>query len=106
MRQICIAILILTSTLFTNFASEPKHQPSKKERFKQYLIGIHYLENARDFSIEEKISYYKQLVKITGFTAEMASDYIERYKDNPEKWIKLINSVIEIINNPDSSDKE
>ena len=91
----------------TIFAAEPQYQASKKERFGQYLAGIKFLEAANRLSIEDKVAYYKKLVEITGFTAEEAHEYIKKYEDTHERWIKLIDSVLEMINNPpDIKEKE
>jgi len=82
------------------FASEQKFQTSGKERFKQYLAGIKYLEAANRLAKEEQIAYYKKLVEITGIDAKKAQTFLEKYKDDPERWLKVIESVMEIINTP------
>lgn len=70
----------------------------EKERFKQYIAGIEYLESANRLSKEEKVAYYNKLVEITGFNAETAQTYMEKYQDDPERWLKIIESVLEIVN--------
>lgn len=110
MRYFYPIIVIILYTFISIHAAntaEPKYQDTKKERFKQYLTGIKYLETANTLSEEEKVVYYKKLVEITGFTAEDAHEYIKKYEDTPERWIKLIESVLEMINNPpDIKEKE
>ena len=100
MKSLFIIIMMLFYCLGTVFATEPEYQDSKKERFKQYLAGIKYLETANRLSIEEKVAYYEKLVEITGFNAETAQNYIKKYQDDPERWLKVIESVLEIINPP------
>ena len=90
----------------TVFAVEPEYQVSKKERFAQYCAGIKYLETANRLSTEDKVAYYKKLVEITGFNAETAQAYIKKYQDDPERWLKVIESVSEIINPPLEKEKE
>ena len=87
------------------FAAEPEYPASKKERFGQYLAGIKYLEAANSLSIEDKIVYYKKLVEITGFNVKTARTYMKKYQDDPERWLKVIESVLEIIT-PDLEMKE
>lgn len=91
-------MVVLFYCIPTIFAMEPEHQASKKERFKQYIAGIEYLESANRLSKEEKTAYYNKLVEITGFNAETAKTYMEKYQDDPERWLKVIESVLEIIN--------
>ena len=100
MRRFCIIILVLFYCVPTILATEPEYQASKKERFVQYLAGIKYLETANRLSKEDKVAYYNKLVEITGFNAETAQTYVEKYQDDPERWLKVIESVLEIINPP------
>ena len=91
-------MMVLFYCIPTIFATEPEYQASKKERFKQYIAGIEYLESANRLSKEEKVAYYNKLVEITGFNAETAQTYMEKYQDDPERWLKIIESVLEIVN--------
>ena len=100
MKSFFIIITVLFYCFGIAFTTEPEYQDSKKERFKQYLAGIKYLEAANNLSEEEKLVYYKKLVEITGFNAETAQAYIEKYQEDPERWLKLVESVLEIINPP------
>jgi len=79
---------------------ESGHQVSTKERFSCYLAGIEYLQAADGLSAEEKADYYKKLVEITGFNAQTAQEYMKKYRHEPERWQKVIESVMEIINTP------
>lgn len=106
MRRFSIIILVLFYCIPTIFATEPEYQASKKERFEQYLAGIKYLETANRLSIEDKVAYYNKLVEITGFNAETAQAYMEKYQDNPERWLKVIESVLEIVNTPLEKEEE
>lgn len=99
-RFFCIILLGILYSLITVYASEPTYQASKKERFKQYIAGIKYLESATTLAQEEKGSYYRKLVALTGFTAETAHAYAKKYEDTPEKWIKLIDSVLARVTAP------
>jgi hypothetical protein len=101
-----VVIVIISGLLFSLLSSEDKDTGSDHERFEQYIIGIKYLESAKELSTEEKIEYYKKLVEITDFSAEKAKDYINQYKDNPEKWEKKVNSVINFLESSNQSDKE
>lgn len=92
--------MILFYSTLTVFASEQKFQAPRKERFKQYLAGIKYLEAANRLAKEEQVAYYKKLVEITGFDAKKAQTFMEKYKDDPVRWLKVIESVLEIINTP------
>ncbi len=100
MRRFCFTILVLFFSLPIVFASEQKFQASGKERFRQYLAGIKYLEAANRLAIEDQVAYYNKLVEITGFNVPKAQAYLKKYRDNPERWIKIIESVMEIINTP------
>ena len=106
MRRFCIIIVVLFCHIPTILATEPEYQASKKERFTQYVAGIKYLETANRLSQEEKIVYYKKLVEITGFNAETAQTYIGKYKNDPERWLKVIESVLEIVNPPAEKEEE
>ncbi len=106
MRRFCFTILVLFCCLPTLFASEQKFQASGKERFRQYLAGIKYLEAANRLVTEDQIAYYNKLVEITGFTAQKAQTYLKKYQDDPKQWLKVIESVMEIINTPLNKEEE
>lgn len=88
------------------YATEPQDQSSKKERFVHYFTGIKYLEAANNLSKDDKAAYYKKLVEITEFDVEKAQSFIEKYRDDPERWLKIIESVLEIINPLIEKEKE
>jgi hypothetical protein len=100
MKRFCVIIVVLFCIISTVLATEPEYQAPKKERFIEYLAGIKYLETANRLSKEDKIAYYKKLVEITGFNAETAQTYIEKYENDPERWLKVIESVLQIVNPP------
>ncbi len=107
MNNFIITIATFLIAVLAISAAEPEQrQISKKEHFKRYLVGIKYLEAANNFSREEKVAYYNKLVEITGFTAEKANDYAKRYENTPEKWLQLIESVVEMINKPPEKEEK
>ena len=106
MKRFCVIIVVLFCNISTILATEPEYQASKKERFIQYLAGIKYLETANRLSKEDKIVYYKKLVEITGFNVETAQTYIEKYENDPERWLKVIESVLGIVNPPVEKEEE
>ena len=100
--------MVLTALFYIQGVSavEPDFQVSKKERFSQYLAGIEYLDAADGLTAEEKAGYYKKLVEITGFNAQTAQEYMKKYQDDPERWLKVITAVMEIVNTPTEKKEE
>ncbi len=101
-----VIFLVLSGILFLLTGSEESDLGPKQERFEQYLIGIKYLEAAKELSLEERIVYYNKLVKLTNFSADKAKNYLNQFKDDPEKWEKTINSVISILEKDNQINKE
>ena len=101
MKCIC-SILFLFFIVFTSFTSEfSSEEEFKKEEIepiKQYLIGIYLLSTNKKMSEEEKMAYYKQLIKITGITSDSALTYISRFENKPQKWLPEIDSIVRFLN--------
>ena len=101
MKRIC-SILCLFFIIFKSFASEflseEEFKTEEIEPIKQYLIGIHILSTSKKMSQEEKMAYYKQLIKITGITSDSALTYISRFENKPQKWLPEIDSIVRFLN--------
>ena len=107
MKKTTIVVLIICGGLFSLFSGPNESSAeTEPERFRQYLIGIKYLETANELSHEEKVAYYEKLVALTDFTADKAKKYLMQYKDDPEKWEKIISSVIKMLENSNTKMKE
>ncbi len=98
--RIVIILIILSGFTVT------RAQGDKQQRFEQYLIGIKHVESAYSLSEPEKMAYYKKLVEITGFTADSAKVYVEKYREHPEKWAKLIDDIIAFLEKNDKENQE
>lgn len=101
MKRIC-SILCLLLILVKSFASEVSSEEESKTReidpVKQYLIGIHILNSSKDIPEEEKLAYYKKLIKITGITSDSALTYLSRFENKPQKWLPEIDSIVRFFN--------
>lgn len=87
-------ILVCAFLLFID-AGEKNFVQSEQQRFTHYLVGIKYLEHAQNLTLEEKLSLYKKLVELTGFDAQSAVDYTDKFKNDPQKWENIVKSVID-----------
>lgn len=101
-----VSLIAFSGFLFLLLGSEEINTGSEHKRFGHYLIGIKYLELATSLSIKEKIAYYNKLVQLTGFTAVLAKSYLEQFEDNPQKWEKIISSVIKNLESGSQLNKE
>ncbi len=99
-------VIAFCGMLFVLAGSDDSKQVSEQERFEQYLIGIKYLEAATDLSVEEKVAYYNKLVELTGFSADKTKTFLDNYKDDPQKWEKIISSVVSILEKSNKLTKE
>ena len=103
----CFFSIIIVLLYLSAFGAGPNFEASKKERFTQYVAGIKYLEVANTLSQEEKVAYYSKLVELTGFSSVLAKKYCDLYADKPGKWVKIIESVITLLNEPiETEEKE
>jgi len=93
-----IIIIIVTGISFSlNGETNTNYKDSEEKRFEQYCIGLKYLEINNALSTSEKAAYYKQLKKITGFSEKEAKIYIDRYKENPQEWDKILMRLIKYL---------
>jgi hypothetical protein len=79
---------------------------SENERFEQYLLGMKYLEAADNLTPEAKQIYYKRLVAVTGISGKEAEKIIKHYYGNPEKWKKVVDSIIVKEERSDTNSKD
>lgn len=86
---------------FDAYAAEPSSDP-----FVQYIAGVEMLRRSRILNHEERVAYYKKLVEVTGINGEYAAERIRSYRGRPEKWKKINEAVISIIEGNDSNKKE
>ena len=96
--------IILLSLLLSGCDSQSTETPRQKrsshndEKLKQYLIGIHMLNNNKEMTLEEKAAFYKQLTVLTGFSAGSARLYLDNFQNEPKKWFPIMESMIQLIN--------
>jgi hypothetical protein len=55
----------------------------------QFLAGVYLLNNTTWISDSLKAERYKELVQITGITADSASIFVSKYYNKPESWKKI-----------------
>lgn len=83
-----------------------KETLSENERFEQYLLGMKYLEAAENLTPEAKQIYYKKLVEVTGITGKEAEKIIKHHYGSPEKWKKIVDSIIAKEEKRDTNSKD
>ena len=49
---------------------------------------------------------YSELQRITGVSGKEAISFIESYRERPEEWKKIENSMLKLINSTDSIKKQ
>lgn len=62
----------------------------EERRLAVFLAGIELLETERSITPDEKSAWFEKLKELTGFDAESANLVIDKFKNNPEKWAKVL----------------
>jgi hypothetical protein len=68
---------------------------------KQFICGM-ILLNSKPIKDSIKLVRYSELEKITGVTGKEAISFIDRYREKPEEWEKIENSILKLLNYKDS----
>jgi hypothetical protein len=57
----------------------------------QLILGLAFLNRRHPMLRDDGYSYYlRELLKVTGFSADEAKKIIEKYKNNPEKYLVIL----------------
>ena len=76
--------------------------PSGNTKEKQFICGILLLNSKPTMTDSIKLLRYTELEKVTGVSGKEAISFIERYRENPEEWKKIENSILKLLDNKDS----
>ncbi len=93
---VLILIFIISASTSLVFASDDEEQvkvtglSQEEKRLAKYIAGIELLEAERTITPDEKSAWYEKLSELTGLTAEQANNLVDRFKNNPEKWAKVL----------------
>lgn len=93
---VLILIFIISTSTSLVFASDDETQvkvtglSGEEKRLAKYIAGIELLEAERTITPDEKLAWYEKLSELTELDAERANELIERFRNNPEKWAKLL----------------
>lgn len=89
-------LLLLTGLLFSADAIN-----SDKEI--QFLSGFLLLQSKTNLEEPMKVQKFQELLTITGLSAQDAINFIQSYRNDPEKWKKVLLSANNSIKSGDSS---
>jgi hypothetical protein len=76
------------------------------DAFAQYLAGVELLRTATELSREEKADRYRSLSTLTGMTAQEAVKRLKQYRNNPEQWKKVYETMVSMLEETSETDKE
>lgn len=102
----CLILLVVFGMVSVSFGREKSCSLSRKDRFVQYLSGVHLLRSAVGWTEEEKAAFYRQLVRLTGLGSEEARAFMSAYRNRPEAWEKIIDGVVDTTQRPKSPEEE
>lgn len=86
-------MLILLVLTLSSIAEEPVKitgLSGDDKKLARFIAGIEFLEAERTLSPAEKSEWYKKLCELTGLSTEKAEIIVDRFKNNPEKWAKVL----------------
>ncbi len=79
---------------------------SAGDAFVEYLAGVEALRVSRGLSEEEKASYYRKLVEVTGVSTADAVRRIGQYMNRPEQWEKTYGEVASVLQEHSEAEEE
>lgn len=75
----------------------PLHSNPSESDFNRFLTGILFLKANDTIDPESKIEKYIQLKEITGIDASDAVQYLEKYRNKPQKFKAVFDSMKSLI---------
>ena len=88
----CIPILPVIGILFTTFVISA----SSIGDMNHFLAGVILLNGNNKLSQEEKTQQFRKLGVITGVSGQDAKKFVESYRNRPEEWKKIYESIVDI----------
>lgn len=89
---IILIFVLLTSSIFASSKEEVKITglSGEERKLAKFIAGVELLEAERTISPEEKLAWFDKLSELTGIDSKRANVLIERFKNNPNKWAKIL----------------
>ncbi len=99
MIRFLVVILILTSSLFGLEENDTTVEETVLlTPYEQVLSGVVLLKDFSNFSDEEKVKYYSELLSFAGISHGDFQKYLNEHRSSSEAWFKTMKRINDSIN--------
>lgn len=77
-----------------------------EKKLARFIGGIEMMESERTLSPAEQAAWYQKICELTGLTSEKIKELIDRFKNNPEKWAKILEFASQEISKKEDEQKD
>jgi hypothetical protein len=71
--------------------------PNERSRYIQFLAGVEFLDQKPDLSIKIRAEKYRDLCRVTGVSASLATEFILKFAESPEEWKKVRADILDLL---------